>query len=321
MNPKYQQSSLPPGDYIKKALLAHGAVAVGFSSAGPLPSCETERYAGWIEKGGNAGMSYLEKHATLRQTTDNVLPGAQTVISLAFAYKNFENRDPSLPMIASYALGEDYHEVIRRKMKDPLIDFKQRFGGEWRLCIDSAPVAERYRAIRGGIGKRGKNGAVIVDGCGSFCFLAEILTTLKLPIDAPCEEGCIGCNLCIKSCPTGALQEDGTIDSSRCLSYLTIEHKGEWSESQHNILSAPGIPSVLFGCDICLKICPHNRQTSAPIFEEFLPDPAIIDIKAEDIINLEPTELTRLIKRSPMRRAKREGLLRNAQETLKSKIR
>ena len=269
--------------FIKSALIDRGAVAVGFVAAGKIDDATHRDYTGWIEDGHHGEMNYLERHVALRAHTDSVLPGAKTVISLAFGYKPETFRSPDLPYVSSYAFGEDYHTGIRKIILPLLSEFKTKFGGKWRLCIDSAPVAERYWAVKSGIGKRGLNGNVIVEGCGPFCFLAEILTTIEIPEDTgnaaftPGEEihsinsldtadessnECEKCRQCLSACPTGALRGDGTMDARLCLNYLTIEKKSDLTSSEIEMIRKGG--GTLFGCDRCLRACPHSRNNEAP---------------------------------------------------------
>lgn len=245
---------------IRKNLLSAGVAAVGFSRAGKVEDEVTLKYDEWIAEGFHGEMEYLRRHAPLKRTTNNVLPGAKTVISLAFSYFPDEWRDETLPYVSAYAYSEDYHIVLRERLRPIVEGFKLKYGGIWRICIDSAPISERYWALRSGIGRRGLNGAVIVDGCGAFAFLVEILTTLELDPDTSSEEKCMGCRKCIDVCPSGALCGDGTMDARRCINYLTIEKKGDFSDEEKNLLREGN--GYLFGCDKCLRICPHNSLST-----------------------------------------------------------
>lgn len=298
---------------IRDLLHSSGAIAVGFAEAGKPDWQVIENYEKWIESDNHAGMSYLEKHKELRGNTDYVLPGAKTVISLAFSYAPSEIRDSSLPLISTYALGYDYHDVIRKRLKPLVSKLKNEFGGNWRICIDSAPIAERYWAVKSGLGIIGKNGAIIVKGCGSYCFLAEILTTIEMDPDEPIDGSCIGCGKCIDSCPGAAINDNGTIDSRKCFSYLTIEKKGEFNEEERRILSKYN-PGILFGCDICLKVCPHNRDLKPSNIEEFKPRNEILSLMPEQILEMNEEEFRLFFKGSPLKRAGLSGLHRNVNQ-------
>lgn len=296
---------------IRESLLASGAVAVGFAKAGSPDHDVSRKFSEWIEDGCNAGMDYLSRHAELRKNTDNLLPGSKAVISLAFCYAQNDSRDSSLPMIASYAFGKDYHDVIRKRLKPIISLLKDEFGGEWRICVDSAPIEERYWAVKSGIGTVGKNGAVIVAGYGSYCFLAEIITTLEIMPDKPSVGSCIDCYRCVETCPTGAILNDKTIDSRKCFSYLTIEKKGEFNEDEKAILS--GYRSgVLFGCDICLNVCPHNKDIKHGCLPEFKEGEMIKNLSVTKILEMDEEEFRNTFRDSSIKRAGLQGLQRNA---------
>lgn len=256
---------------LRAALLEAGAAAVGFASAGPVSEDEDRRLRGWLAAGHHAGMAWMERHADLRRDLDNVLPGTRTVISLAFPYAPERERPSDLPYLSRYAYGRDYHEAIRSLLTAVL----EQTGilSSCRLCIDSAPVSERFWAIRAGIGYRGDNGALIVPGIGPEVFLAEILTTIEFESDTPSNAEflhsnaeCLHCGACRRACPTGALQPDGTIDCRRCISYLTIEHRGPWTDPDAiAAMSTPAGRTSLFGCDRCITACPLRNNTARPL--------------------------------------------------------
>ena len=293
---------------IRRLVLESGAVAVGFARAGEISKTEQDHFSLWLGKGLHAGMGYLESHETLRKHTDNVLPGAQTVISMAFSYAPKKWRESALPDIAFYAYGKDYHDVIRKRLKPIVGILTEKYGGKWRICVDSAPLPERYWAIKAGIGIPGKNGAVIVDGAGSLCFLAEILTELEIEPDIPSAGSCEGCGKCMSVCPTGALTKDYFFDSGKCINYLTIEHRGEWNNEQKKLLGKAGNP--FFGCDRCIRICPHNRGISLTDIPEFHVSPAIENLTPEVLNNMNEGIFKDYFRDSPIKRTKFEGIKR-----------
>lgn len=294
---------------IRARLLRTGAAAVGFARAGEPEAEVSAQYAGWLAEGCYAGMEWMLRHDSLRRDTANVLEGARTVISLAYAYPRFSGRDPELPMIAAYAMGDDYHDVLRGKLREAVAALQESPGGEWRICIDSAPLPERYWALRSGIGARGSNGSVIVPGAGPSCFLAEILTTLELEPDGPSAGECLKCGACTRACPTGALRHDGTVDARRCLSYLTIEHRGGWTQEQKELLTRPGMPRAIFGCDICHRVCPmHGNAGCLP---QFAPRPGLLTLTADEVNAMDQETFSRVFRHSPVKRAKLDGLKRN----------
>ena len=228
-----------------------GACAVGFAAAEAVDSATASRLDRWIAAGRHAGMEYMARNRALRLDPRLLLPGASTVISLAFSYRTSLHS----PYIADYALCDDYHIALREALAPLLATLHDRYGATSRLCIDSAPVLERYWAVRAGIGFVGLNRQLIVPGIGSKVFLCEIITTLPVPPDEPCRQSCGGCRRCIAACPGGALSDDG-IDARRCLSYLTTERPG-------TLPPGANLHGRLVGCDTCADICPHNNPISA----------------------------------------------------------
>lgn len=284
---------------IREFLLSSGATAVGFAKAGKIDESVGKQYDAWIKEGCHGEMSYLERHSPFKEHTDHVLPEAATVISLAFGYSPERWRTPDLPLIAAYAYGEDYHIVIREKLFPIIRDLKAKYGGKWRLCIDSAPIAERYWAVKSGIGIRGINGSVISRDGNGFCFLAEILTTLEIEPDKPSADWCCKCGACIKECPSKAIRGDGTIDSRRCINYLTIEKKNELNQSELSIISS-GKTGFLYGCDLCLRMCPHNKTSLTSSKSIFKADERIMNLTLEEILSMTTEEFKKRHPRSPI---------------------
>ncbi|MCH5227666.1 MAG: tRNA epoxyqueuosine(34) reductase QueG [Muribaculaceae bacterium] len=311
---------------IRKVLLDSGAAAVGFARAGKIPDSVHREFADWVGEGCNGEMAYLQRHIPLRENTDNVLPGARTVISLAFKYQPKEWRNQHLPYLASYAYGEDYHIRLREILFPLISSFKQKYGGKWRLCIDSAPIAERFWAVRSGIGVRGLNGAVIVPGCGSFTFLAEILTTLEIVPDKPSEGFCNRCGRCIDVCPAGALKGDGKLDARRCINYLTIEKNSDFTDEEKSLLSKGS--GYLYGCDRCLRVCPLNipeeylSQKHASEDQQDMPPesslqslfpsvPEVLRLDVTTLLEMDEKKFQELFSQSPLNYAGYRKLLRN----------
>lgn len=293
---------------LRAALLEAGAAAVGFATAGPVSEDENRRLHGWLAAGYHAGMAWMERHADLRRDLDNVLPGTRTVISLAFPYAPQQERPSDLPYLSRYAYGRDYHEAIRSLLTAVL----EQTGvlSSCRICIDSAPVSERFWAIRAGIGYRGDNGALIIPGIGPEVFLAEILTTIEFEPDTPSIAECLHCGACRRACPTGALQPDGTIDCRRCISYLTIEHRGPWTDPDAiAAMSTPAGRTSLFGCDRCITACPLRNDTSSPhIWNQ--PLPAMLALTPADI-PAQQSEFKRRFAHTALLRPGLQNLLRN----------
>lgn len=294
---------------LRALILQAGAAAAGFVSAAAVrDSVEAARcdaaFGAWLDAGCHASMSWLEEHRRLRRDPDNVLPGVATIVAAAFPYS------PSAAgsAVAAYACRADYHKALRRLLR-PAVALIESRGGKARVCVDSAPLPERMIASMAGIGRRGDNGCLIVDGAGSYILLAELLTDLPLPADTPSELRCDGCGACVRACPGGAIRPDGTVDSRRCLSYLTIEHRGDLSANQRRLLLSPAGRGRLFGCDICQQVCPHNRELSAA--EAIATRPEAAALRPE---NIDPATLDAIIAGTPLRRAGCERLLARAAE-------
>lgn len=257
---------------LRDLLREAGACAYGISLAGVVPTEEWRIFTDWINRGYHAGMKYMENHLELRRDPRLLLDGAKSVISVAYNY-----RQPNpIKGLATYALGEDYHKALRRRLKAVVRVMRDEFGEEWRICIDSAPVLERYWAMRSGMGRRSPiHGNIIVPGIGSMVFLAEILTTLELPEVSESFAGAVKTNIEPKVsekgiCPTGALLPGGRIDARKCINYLTIECREELAKEENAWLG-----KAVFGCDVCQKSCAENRGPYPPLIPEFRPLPGL----------------------------------------------
>ncbi len=300
---------------IRELILQTGAAACGVAKAEPVPDAQTESYSRWLEEGHQAGMAYMERYPDIRRDPRLLLEGAQSVISIAFSYRQPDgSHREGLPYVASYALGDDYHDVLRHRLQPVTEALKAMYGAESRICIDSAPIHERYWAVRCGIGERTASGAIYVPGAGTEVFLAEIITTQAFETaERPSNvirQGCAGCGKCRQICPGKAIMADGGIDSRRCINYLTIEHRGDFTDEQRQILASTG-SQTLFGCDRCLRVCPLNRHRPPTPLEEFRMRPLFQTLTAEEILTMAPTEFSRLFRGSPLKRAKLSGLQRN----------
>ncbi|MCF0206944.1 MAG: tRNA epoxyqueuosine(34) reductase QueG [Bacteroidales bacterium] len=214
-----------------------------------------DSYNKWISLKYNAGMQYMSKNADIRQNPQMLFEGCKSVISVILSYNTQEEPNCKDFSIAKYALGTDYHIFVKEmlgKMIERLKEIEPSFEG--RCLVDSAPIFERHFAEKSGLGFIGQNRCLISPKFGSFVFLGEILTNIESDYDEPLSQNCLNCGLCLQNCPTQALTKDG-IDANRCLSYLTIEHKGEIPAE---IKSRQG--KRIFGCDACQDCCPHNSS-------------------------------------------------------------
>lgn len=238
---------------IRREVFAVGAYACGVVRAMPVTAEAVARYEEWLADGNAGNMDYLGRYGEVRRDPRLLLDGegARALIVTLFAYQDNVHPAEGVPYIAHYALGQDYHDVLRRRLKTVIGQLRPRFGGKWRICVDSAPLMERYWAARAGLGVIGDNGCLIVPGVGANFFIATIVTTAQMPTDDPVEgtSHCLGCGRCVRACPTGALRGDGSVDARRCISYLTIE-------SHDDIPADIPTGNTLYGCDVCRRACP-----------------------------------------------------------------
>ena len=232
----------------------YGFIAVGVAAARKL-SKEEDRLKTWLEKGYHGTMHYMENHFEKRLDPTLLVPGAKSVICFLYNYFPAEKQNPDAPKVAKYAYGEDYHRVIKDKLHDLVAELETAAGPvEGRIFVDSAPVMERQWAALAGLGWTGKNSLLLRKGVGSYFFIATIVCDLDIEPDAPTTSHCGTCTACIDACPTQAIVQEGVIDASKCISYLTIERKSDIPQTFQ-----PNMENYIFGCDICQDVCPWNQ--------------------------------------------------------------
>ncbi|MDP3682973.1 MAG: tRNA epoxyqueuosine(34) reductase QueG [Ignavibacteria bacterium] len=292
------------------------AIRLGFSLCGftsPESPVEFKRFEKWLSGGQQAGMVYLEspRHLILRQHPDQLVSGVKTIISLAWPYAlQHEEKDDSTikPMIAGYTNGMDYHLMLPAKLNQ-LVDFIQNeidVEFHTQAFTDSAPILERELASRAGLGWIGKNSCLISPEIGSAFLLAELFIDFPLHPDLPfTDDRCGTCHRCLDACPTACIQTDRTIDSNKCISYLTIEHKGSLP-----VELRPSIGKWLFGCDICQTVCPWNRTGQSQSFHRDYAKWSSEEV--EGILSITRDEFTNHFKETALYRTKLKGLQRNA---------
>lgn len=260
----------------------------------------------WLEAGHAGDMRYLERGRAPRLDPGRLLPGWRSVIAVALNYAPAGD-DPAWRGVARYARGRDYHRVIRPRLH-ALKDVLRSAGGEEvrsRASVDTSAVLERSLAASAGLGWIGKNANLIAPGLGSYFFIGIVLTTAVLTPDAALPDRCGTCTACLDACPTGAFVAPYTLDARRCVSYLTIEHRGDIDRSLH-----AGMGDWLFGCDVCQEVCPWNRHAPPardPALRPGEPPGAI-----ESLIGLSEDEFRERFRGSALKRARRVGLVRNA---------
>lgn len=298
-----------PTDALRQWVAEAGGAACGVAEACAVGDDDFARFDKWLDCGNNGQMHYMANYRELRRDPRLLLPGAQSVVSVAFSYYHSDQTDGNLASIAAYAHGDDYHEVVRERLGRVASRIVAAYGGETRVCVDTAPMLERYWAVKAGVGFVGRNRLLIVPGAGSYVFIGSVLTTVRFAPDAPNEGECDGCGRCIAACPGKALGEEG-IDARRCLSYLTIEHRGEFPEGTD-------LHGRLYGCDICQRVCPHNRSLPDTPIAEFHAREALRTLTPEKIAAMNQQEFSAIMRRSAIKRTKLAGLQRNALRLLR----
>jgi len=293
---------------IKAEALRLGFSDCGISAADFLPE-EAGRLRSWLDKGYNAELSYMENNFEKRTDPRLLVEGAKSVVSVIMNYYPSEKQaDPEAPVIAKYAYGKDYHQVIRKKLKSLLLFTTQLIPEcKGRVFTDSAPVMEHAWASRAGLGWIGKNSLLLSSKFGSFVFIGEMIINAELEYDRPVNDMCGSCMNCVTSCPTGAIVADRVIDAGKCISYHTIENKTPEMPEEFK----DKFMNRFFGCDICQDVCPWNRKASAHNIEEFFPDPELLSMSKEDWYKMDEKKFNSLFAGSAVKRAKFEGFERN----------
>ncbi|MBX2978181.1 MAG: tRNA epoxyqueuosine(34) reductase QueG [Flavobacteriales bacterium] len=292
--------------HIKAKAHELGFKACGIAQAGFL-AAEAPRLEQWLKTGKHGSMGYMAENFDKRLDPRELVPGARSVISLAYNYFSEPRQtDPNAPKLSTYAYGRDYHKVVKKRLKPLLAFITEQYGQvSMRAFVDSAPVLEKAWAQRAGIGWVGKHTNVIRQGVGSFFFLCEIILDLALEPDAPATDHCGTCRRCIDACPTEAITPYG-VDGSRCISHLTIELK----EAIPTEFSGQ-LQGWAFGCDICQQVCPWNRFSTPHQEPEFEPRPALMDLTADEWYGMSEVLFDELFHGSAVKRTKYTGLMRN----------
>lgn len=290
-------------DEILRRLRSCGACAAGMAVAAPVEAGAVKAFDDWLA-GGNAGLlTYMHRNRELRMDPRGLLDGCHTVVSTAWLYNPPYLRHASLPYLARYAYCRDYHKALRSVLKPVMREIETDFGYSWRICIDSAPMMERYWAVKSGIGFCGRNGLLIVPGVGSRVFLAEIMLAGGTPPGATSAPAttCVGCNRCVQTCPGGALSLPSP-DCRRCLSALTIEVPG----------SAQSLPRpTLMGCDVCQDVCPYNRHNPVSNPPALAPLQQLLTVDEAELQSLSEDQFRERYAGTPLMRVGLPGLLRN----------
>ncbi len=301
---------------IKKWALSLGFEKVGIAPAEKLDQ-ESQRLQEWLSRGYQGTMSWMERNVDKRSDPHAILPNAKSVIVVA---KNYyadvkHSNDNQTGKISRYAWGDDYHEILLDRLARLLELIRtDKADAHGMVYVDTGPVMEKAWAQKAGIGWQGKHTNIITQDFGSWVFLGEIIVDFELDYDIPATDHCGSCTLCIDACPTQAITEPYVVDSNRCISYLTIEHRGEIAEEQ-----CEQFDRWIYGCDICQDVCPWNKKFSQETSTaEFQPRDWNIAPKLTEVAGMSIQEFQRRFKKSPIKRAKHAGLTRNAEVVLKA---
>ena len=294
--------------YVKNTALSLGFNYCGISKAEKLDD-DARRLESWLNNGFHGKMSYMENYFDMRVDPTKLVPGAKSVITLLLNYFPSEKQKEDAPKVSKYAFGNDYHEVIKSKLKIFLQLLKENIGEiNGRGFTDSAPVLERTWAEKSGLGWVGKNGNLITKNSGSFFFIATLITDLELETDNPfIKDYCGSCTKCIDNCPTDAILPDKVIDGSKCISYFTIELKDMLIPDEMK----GKFDNRMFGCDICQDVCPWNRFSKQNNEIGFTPMHEILNFSKNDWEEMTEESFKIIFKKSPLKRSKFEGIKRN----------
>ena len=295
--------------FIRNRALELGFDAIGFAQATYLED-DDRRLSTWLEDGRNGTMSWMENNHEKRVDPRLLVPGTQSVISLLVSYhrKDEPSHINQGVSFARYAQGQDYHRVIKKKLKRLYQQIQQEIPiAVGRYFVDSAPVLERSWAQRSGLGWIGKNGNLINKKLGSYFFIADILLNIPLVYDHATSDHCGTCRRCIDACPTDAIYEPKKVDGSKCISHWNIEHDGEIPKSFHEKMG-----EWIFGCDICQEVCPWNRKALLGHWPEFQPNEHWITLSPQEWTQLKEEEYEVYFNGTAVLRVNYKDFLRNA---------
>lgn len=311
-------TSISLKDKIKAEASRLGFFVCGFARAEPVSEAMRRHYLGWLADGRNADMAYLGNNLDKRFDPRLLMPGVKTIVVVAQNYFPARRLPEGEPQIADYALGLDYHDIVKQKLRQ----LAATVGiADYRAFVDTAPVLERYWAVRARLGWIGKNQQLIIPHAGSEFFLGELFVTVELPPDEPLPNRCGTCHRCVDACPTHALSLPATcvegygditrFDARLCLSYQTIENRGELT-----VGAKAAMGDTFYGCDRCQRACPWNRFANPSTEPLLQPREELLAMTRQKWENLTEEDYRRLFKGSAVKRAKYEGLMRNIKACL-----
>jgi len=293
-------------------LIKDKAKQLGFSFCGISKSAfllsEAPKLEKWLKENMNGKMAYMENYFDKRLDPTLLVEDSKSVVSLMYNYYTPKKQiDITAPKISKYAYGEDYHDVVKEKLKELLLFIQTEIGEVSGRCfVDSAPILERAWAAKSGLGWIGKNGNLINKGNGSFYFLAELIIDLDLEYDGVTTNHCGTCNACIDACPTQAIVAPTIVDGSKCISYFTIELKDAIPNSMKGTFD-----NWAFGCDVCQDVCPWNKFSKPHNEPKFEPNELLLEMNNNDWQEITEQVFSQLFKKSAVKRTKYNGLKRN----------
>lgn len=292
---------------IKEYALSIGFDACGICQVENIDDIEYNHYQEWISKGYHADMDYLARNIDKRHDPSLLIDNARSIISVALNYFPSRKQAETAPQFAYYAYGKDYHDIMKAKLNMLFEYIKEILPNvNGRVFCDTAPVLERYWAAKAGLGFIGKNTLLIIPKRGSYFFLGEVITDIELSYDIPLALSCGKCTRCLDACPTNAIEKPHLLNATKCISYQTIENKGEIDP---NIV--PLLNGRMYGCDICQQICPWNRYSRPHSTPELTPSSEFLSMDYESIAAMQIEDYQRIFKGSAVKRAKFSGLMRN----------
>ncbi len=269
---------------------------------------EAKQLEQWLKNGMHGKMYYMEKYFDIRINPALILPNAKSIISLLFGYYPKKKQSALELKISKYAYGKDYHFILKEKLFTLYEVLKEKIGNfNARAYVDTAPVMDKVWAKKSGLGWIGKHSNLIVKKSGSYYFIAELITDLNLNSDTEIKDYCGNCTRCIEACPTGAIIEPYIVDARKCISYLTIELKDELIPNEFK----DKMSGWIFGCDICMDVCPWNKFATPHQHTELEAMPEILHFSKKDWEDLSEEQFKILFKHSPIKRSKFKGLKRN----------
>jgi epoxyqueuosine reductase len=291
---------------VKQMAAELGFQFCGISKAGFLEN-DAKKLELWLKNGFHGEMKYMENHFDKRLDPTLLVEGSKSVVSLLLNYSPSQKQNPDSFKISKYAYGQDYHLVIKEKLKCFYQKIQEEIGEvNGRFFVDSAPVMDKVWAQKSGLGWMGKNGNIIHPKRGSFFFIAELILDLELDTDGPIKDFCGTCTKCMDACPTDALNQAYVVDGSKCISYLTIELKEAIPSDFKDKMN-----DWIFGCDVCQDVCPWNRFSIQHSEPAFLPNSSILNFSKEEWINISPEIFKDVFSKSAVKRTKFDGLQRN----------